>query len=188
MQIYGIKSIISNFFLGFFYKLSPKQALCTIFIANSIKNILGNLSILFIFVQIIFQTLTVLKEYMKRSTIEDAMFPGCPVRNILARLCDKWTLLVIYILFRSGEQSMRFMELKQQMPDISQRMLTMTLRTLEEDGYVTRTVFPEIPPRVEYALTERAKSLKPILDSLLLWSVDNMDDIMNDRKRASEAR
>lgn len=116
------------------------------------------------------------------------MFPGCPVRNILARLCDKWTLLVIYILFRLGKGSMRFTELKQQMPDISQRMLTMTLRTLEEDGYVTRTIFPEIPPRVEYALTERAKSLKPILDSLLQWSVDNMEDIMNDRKRASEAR
>ena len=115
------------------------------------------------------------------------MFPGCPVRNILARLCDKWTLLVIYILYRSWKESMRFMELKQQMPDISQRMLTMTLRTLEEDGYVTRTIFQEIPPRVEYALTERAKSLKPILDSLLQWSVDNMEDIMNERKRASEA-
>ena len=92
------------------------------------------------------------------------MFPGCPVRNILARLCDKWALLVIYILDRSEKESMRFMELKQQMPDISQKMLTMTLRTLEEDGYVTRTIFSEIPPRVEYALTERAKSLKPILD------------------------
>lgn len=111
------------------------------------------------------------------------MFPGCPVRNILARLCDKWALLVIYILGRSGKENMRFMELKQQMPDITQRMLTMTLRTLEEDGYVTRTMFSEIPPRVEYALTERAKSLKPILDSLLQWSVDNMDDIMHDRKK-----
>lgn len=121
---------------------------------------------------------------MKRSTIQDAMFPGCPVRNILARLCDKWALLVMYILDRSGKESMRFMELKQQMPDISQRMLTMTLRTLEEDGYVIRTVFPEIPPRVEYALTERAKSLKPILDSLLQWSVDNMDEIMRDRKKS----
>ena len=120
---------------------------------------------------------------MKRSTIQDAMFPTCPVRNILARLCDKWTLLVIYILDRSGKDSMRFTELKQKMPDISQRMLSMTLRTLEEDGYVTRTIFSEIPPRVEYALTERAKSLKPILDLLLQWSVDNMDDIMNDRKK-----
>lgn len=120
---------------------------------------------------------------MKRSTVQDAMFPGCPVRNVLARICDKWALLVIYILDRSGKESMRFMELKQQMPDISQRMLTMTLRTLEEDGYVTRTIFSEIPPRVEYALTERAKSLQPILDSLLQWPVDNMDDIMCDRKK-----
>lgn len=122
---------------------------------------------------------------MKRSTIQDAMFPGCPVRNILARLCDKWALLVIYILDRSGKENMRFTELKQQMPDISQRMLSMTLRTLEEDGYVTRTIFSEIPPRVEYALTERAKSLKPILDSLLQWSIDNMDDIMSDRKKTA---
>lgn len=120
---------------------------------------------------------------MKRSTVQDAMFPGCPVRNVLARICDKWALLVIYILDRSGKESMRFMELKQQMPDISQRMLTMTLRTLEEDGYITRTIFSEIPPRVEYALTERAKSLQPILDSLLQWSVDNMDDIMCDCKK-----
>lgn len=120
---------------------------------------------------------------MKRSIIQDSMFPGCPVRNILARLCDKWALLVIYILDRSGKENMRFMELKQQMPDISQRMLSMTLRTLEEDGYITRTIFSEIPPRVEYALTERAKSLKPILDSLLQWSFEHMDDIMSDRKK-----
>ncbi|WP_418660689.1 winged helix-turn-helix transcriptional regulator [Bacteroides ilei] len=122
---------------------------------------------------------------MKRSTIQDAMFPGCPVRNIMARLCDKWALLVIYILDRSGKENMRFMELKQQMPDISQRMLTMTLRTLEEDGYISRTIFSEVPPRVEYALTERTKSLKPILDLLLQWSVDHMDDIMRDRKKAT---
>ena len=122
---------------------------------------------------------------MKRSTIQDSMFPGCPVRNILARLCDKWALLVIYILDRSGKENMRFMELKQQMPDISQRMLSMTLRTLEKDGYITRTIFSEIPPRVEYALTERAKSLKPILDSLLQWSFEHMDDIMSDRKKTA---
>lgn len=120
---------------------------------------------------------------MKRLTIQDAMFPACPVRNVLARLCDKWALLVLYILDMSGKESMRFTELKQQMPDISQRMLTMTLRTLEEDGYVSRTVFSEIPPRVEYALTARAKSLKPVLASLLQWAVDNMDDVIRDRKR-----
>lgn len=121
---------------------------------------------------------------MKRSTIQDEMFPACPVRNILARLCDKWALLVIYILEMSGKENMRFMEIKQHMPDISQRMLTMTLRTLEEDGYVSRTVFAEIPLRVEYALTERGRSLKPMLDSLLRWAFDNMEDIMNDRKKS----
>lgn len=121
---------------------------------------------------------------MKRSTIQDEMFPACPVRNILARLCDKWALLVIYILDMSGKENMRFMEIKQHMPDISQRMLTMTLRTLEEDGYVSRTVFAEIPLRVEYALTERGKSLKPMLDPLLQWAYDNMDGIMQDRKKS----
>lgn len=120
---------------------------------------------------------------MKRTVIQDTMFPTCPVRNILARICDKWALLVIYILDRSGKGNMRFTELKQQMPDISQRMLTMTLRTLEEDGYITRTVYPEIPPRVEYSLTDRAKTLKPILESLLEWAMHNMNDIMQDRKK-----
>lgn len=125
----------------------------------------------------------VVVKVMKRSIVQDEKFPTCPVRNVLARLCDKWTLLVIYILDRSGKDSMRFMELKQLMPDISQRMLTMTLRTMEEDGYVTRTVFPEIPPRVEYTLTARTKSLMPILGSLLEWAIDNMDDVMRDRKK-----
>lgn len=121
---------------------------------------------------------------MKRSTVQDATFPVCPVRNVLARICDKWALLVLYILDRSGKESMRFTELRQHMPDISQRMLTMTLRTLEEDGYITRTVFSEIPPRVEYALTARAESLKPILTSLLEWAAEHMEEVMHDRRKA----
>ena len=119
---------------------------------------------------------------MKRAVIQDTMFPTCPVRNILARICDKWALLVIYNLYLSDREKMRFTELKQQMPDISQRMLTTTLRTLEEDRYITRTVYPEVPPRVEYTLTDRAKTLRPILESLLQWSMHNMDDIMQDRR------
>lgn len=121
---------------------------------------------------------------MKRSTIQDAMFPACPVRNVLAKICDKWALLILYILDRSDQESMRFTEIRQHLPDISQRMLAMTLRTLEEDGYVVRTVFPEVPPRVEYALTERTKSLRPILNSLLQWAADHMDEILCDRKKA----
>lgn len=119
---------------------------------------------------------------MKRAVIQDTMFPTCPVRNILARICNKWALLVIYNLYLSDKEKMRFTELKQQMPDISQRMLTTTLRTLEEDRYITRTVYPEVPPRVEYTLTDRAKTLRPILESLLQWSMHNMDDIMQDRR------
>lgn len=79
---------------------------------------------------------------------------------------------------------MRFMEIRQHMPDISQKMLATTLRTLEEDGLLSRTIYPEIPPRVEYALTARAKSLKPALDALLEWSIENMDGIMHDRMDA----
>lgn len=116
--------------------------------------------------------------------IEDALFPDCPIRNILSRLCDKWSLLVIYTLNKAGKETIRFKELQRTIPDISQKMLTVTLRTLEEDGYVNRTVFPEVPPRVEYTLTERAKSLLPHINSLISWAIENKDAIMKDRRRA----
>lgn len=111
---------------------------------------------------------------MDRKMIEDAVFPGCPIRNILARISDKWSLLVIYTLNHTEHKVVRFKELQRKIPDISQKMLTVTLRTLEEDGYVTRTVYPEVPPRVEYALTERAMSLLPHIDALIGWAQENM--------------
>ncbi len=119
---------------------------------------------------------------MDRKMIEDAVFPDCPIRNILARISDKWSLLVIYTLNHTEHKVVRFKELQRKIPDISQKMLTVTLRTLEEDGYVTRTVYPEVPPRVEYALTERAMSLLPHIDALIGWAQDNMDAIIKDRK------
>lgn len=122
---------------------------------------------------------------MNRATIEDAIFPECPIRNILARISDKWSLLVIYTLDNSEKASVRFKELQRQIPDISQKMLTVTLRTLEEDGYVTRTIYPEVPPRVEYKLTERAKSLLPHINSLIGWAKENMEPIMQDRKKTT---
>lgn len=121
---------------------------------------------------------------MNRTTIESALFPDCPIRNILARIGDKWSLLVIYTLDKSENESVRFKELQRKIPDISQKMLTVTLRTLEEDGYVTRTVYPEVPPRVEYMLTDRAKSLLPHVDSLIGWAMENAGAIMKDRKEA----
>lgn len=119
---------------------------------------------------------------MDRKTIEDAVFPDCPIRNILARVSDKWSLLVIYTLNKREETPIRFKELHREIPDISQKMLTVTLRTLEEDGYVSRKIYPEVPPRVEYALTERARTLLPHINSLIEWALENKDAIMEDRK------
>lgn len=116
---------------------------------------------------------------MNRAKIQDALYPDCPVRNILARIGDKWSLLVLYILSQRG--TMRFGALQKAIPDISQKMLTVTLRTLEEDGLVSRDIYPEIPPRVEYGLTRRAHSLLPHVDSLIDWAIKNMDDILADR-------
>lgn len=124
-----------------------------------------------------------IQRIMNRTTIEDALFPGCPIRNILSRFGDKWSLLVIYTLDKQN-RAVRFKELQREISDISQKMLTVTLRTLEEDGLVTRTVYPEVPPRVEYLLTERAKSLLPHINALIGWALENMDAIMSDRKTA----
>ena len=123
---------------------------------------------------------------MDRTTIEDAVFPDCPIRNILARLCDKWSLLVIYTLDKAGKERIRFKELQRQIPDISQKMLTVTLRTLEEDGYVTRTIYPEVPPRVEYALTKRTHSLLPHINALIEWALENKDAIIKDRRKVNK--
>ena len=125
---------------------------------------------------------------MDRTTIEDAVFPDCPIRNILARLCDKWSLLILYTLHKADKGTIRFKELQREIPDISQKMLTVTLRTLEDDGYVTRTVYPEVPPRVEYALTERTRSLLPHINALTEWALENKDAIIQDRKKAVRKR
>lgn len=122
---------------------------------------------------------------MDRTMIKDAVFPDCPIRNILSKLCDKWSLLVIYTLNKTGKSAIRFKELQRDIPDISQKMLTVTLRTLEDDGYVTRTVYPEVPPRVEYALTPRTYSLLPHINALIEWAIENKDAIMKDRKKAN---
>ena len=108
-------------------------------------------------------------------------FPDCPIRNILARIADKWSMLVLYTLSQH-DQPIRFKELHRAIPDISQKMLTTTLRTLEQDGFVSRKIYAEVPPRVEYQSTDRAASLMPHLNSLFEWAIDNMSAIINDRK------
>ena len=92
--------------------------------------------------------------------------PACPVATTVALIGSKWKLLIIRNLLA---RPWRFNELKKDLEGISQKVLTDSLRSMEADGIITRTVYPEVPPRVEYALTELGKSLKPILDSMRAW-------------------
>ena len=92
--------------------------------------------------------------------------PECPVATTVALIGSKWKLLIIRNLL---QRPWRFNELKKDLEGISQKVLTDSLRSMEEDGLITRTVYPEVPPRVEYALSELGQSLKPILDSMVEW-------------------
>lgn len=91
---------------------------------------------------------------------------ACPVATTVALIGSKWKLLIIRNLLA---RPWRFNELKKALEGISQKVLTDSLRSMEADGIITRTVYPEVPPRVEYALTELGESLKPILDSMRAW-------------------
>ena len=123
---------------------------------------------------------------MKRNEIIDELVPDCPIGNILARISDKWSLLVLYTL--NQEPTMRFNALQKSIPDISQKMLTVTLKTLEEDGFVSRKVYAEVPPKVEYSLTDRALSLLPCINTLIAWAKENMKDIIQDRKKSKKIK
>ena len=107
-----------------------------------------------------------------------------PVAPVLARVGDKWSILVVMIL---SEGTCRFNELKRKVDGISQRMLTLTLRGLERDGLVTRTMYPTIPPRVDYALTDLGRSLRVPVIALGLWAMENMD-AMAQAQAAFDAR
>lgn len=92
--------------------------------------------------------------------------PECPVATTGALIGSKWKLLIIRNLL---QRPWRFNELKRDLTGISQKVLTDSLRSMEEDGLITRTVYPEVPPRVEYALSDLGQTLKPILDSMVEW-------------------
>lgn len=119
---------------------------------------------------------------MSKIKLCDTFDPECPVRNILSRVSDKWSLLVLYKLNIGGV--LRFKELQRELPDISQKMLTVTLRTLEEDGFVTRKAYPTIPPKVEYSLTQRAYSFFTHIEPLIGWAKENMESIMRERRKS----
>lgn len=106
---------------------------------------------------------------------------ACPIRDIISRLGDKWSLLVLATLDVNG--TMRFNDIYKSIGDISQRMLTVTLRSLESDGLISRKIYPEVPPRVEYTLTKSGEDLMPYLNNLVDWAMKNMENIVENREQ-----
>ena len=104
----------------------------------------------------------------------------CPIRDILCRLGDKWSLLILTSLSSNG--TMRFSEIQKTLGDISQRMLSVTLRSLEENGLISRKIYPEVPPKVEYSLTNSGEELMPYLKSLVDWALEHSQDIIKARE------
>lgn len=99
----------------------------------------------------------------------------CPVRNIISRFSGKWSMLVLCLL--SENETTRFNAIGKAIPDISPKVLTETLKGLERDGLVRRQFYAEIPPRVEYSLTDLGRSLMPLIDNLVRWAVEHAGEI-----------
>jgi DNA-binding HxlR family transcriptional regulator len=119
----------------------------------------------------------------------DAYNERCPTRMVLDRIADKWTVLIVGAL---EEKTKRFGELRREVGGVSQKMLTQTLRGLERDGVVVRTVYASVPPKVEYSLTLLGRTLVRILEEIRKWSELNIEDVLKarddfDRRSASAA-
>lgn len=116
------------------------------------------------------------EEILKKFEASEA----CPVRGILSRLGDKWSILVLTTLKVNGK--LRFSDIQRSIGDISQRMLTVTLRSMEADGIIVREVFAEVPPRVEYELTALGADLFTHVKALVGWAEENLDAILTNRE------
>jgi DNA-binding HxlR family transcriptional regulator len=103
-----------------------------------------------------------------------------PIAQILARVGDKWSILLLNVL---GDETMRFKDLHRAVPGISQRMLTVTLRNLERDGLISRRIYPTIPPKVEYCLSERGRSLRCAIVPIAEWVTENREGIEEAQRR-----
>ena len=102
---------------------------------------------------------------------------ACPIRQVVSRFGDKWSMLVFFMLHRSETGVLRFNEIRRLMTDCSQKMLSQTLKRLEQSHLVHREVFPEVPPCVEYSLTETGKSLMPAIMALVEWGTMQINEI-----------
>lgn len=118
-----------------------------------------------------------LQENLKKYTRTE----DCPIRNVLSRFSSKWAMLILCVL--SENEATRFNTISKAIPDISPKVLTETLKNLEADGLIKRKLYAEIPPKVEYSLTEIGKSLMPILNNLISWALDNYVYISTRKKK-----
>ena len=109
-----------------------------------------------------------------------AEYLACPIRQVVSRFGDKWSMLVLYMLHTSETGVLRFNEIRRLMTDCSQKMLSQTLKNLEQSHLVHRKVYPEVPPRVEYSLTETGKSLMPVLTALIAWGKEHFNEVVTD--------
>ena len=118
---------------------------------------------------------------MSEENVEKYYFTqNCPVRTVLDKIGDKWSVLILLLL--KDQKVLRFNEMNKMIGDISQKMLTVTLRSLEADGLVKRTIYPIIPPKVEYELTAMGEDLCPYIDQLADWANRNMGEIRQSRE------
>ena len=109
-----------------------------------------------------------------------ADYLACPIRNVISRFGDKWSMLVLFMLHRSETGILRFNEIRRLMTDCSQKMLSQTLKNLEQSHLVHREVYPEVPPRVEYSLTDTGKSLMPAIMALIVWGKEHFNEVVTD--------
>ena len=117
---------------------------------------------------------------MKKKEETNSIIEICPIRNVVARFGNKWSLLVLLVINSNG--IVRFNELGRMIPDISTRVLSITLKTLEADGLICRKVYAQVPPKVEYSLTDIGRSLIPLIMQLTEWAQANMKSVMKHRK------
>jgi Predicted transcriptional regulators len=106
----------------------------------------------------------------------DLKYPTCPIRNILSRFSDKWSLLILCSL--EACETMRYKDLNKNIPDISQKVLSGTLKRLVEDRLIVRKVYAEVPPRVEYSLTDMAREIMPAIQIMIGWAQQHFDEIV----------
>ncbi|MBQ7421889.1 MAG: helix-turn-helix transcriptional regulator [Alloprevotella sp.] len=107
------------------------------------------------------------------------LYDTCPIRQVISRFSDKWSLLILYTLHSSPEGVLRFNELRRHMEDCSQKMLSQTLRRLEQANLISRKVYAQVPPRVDYSLTPVGTSLMPAVIALIEWSLAHFNDVVS---------